>query len=86
MLHRSREASLINYQTIGRRECLELILPKAQQFQEELDSLQQWFISVEQTLAELRNAEKVMLHLSDATEKAKVSDLPCALISHNAVV
>ncbi|XP_014851958.1 PREDICTED: microtubule-actin cross-linking factor 1-like isoform X1 [Poecilia mexicana] len=54
-----------------RRECLELILPKAQQFQEEVDGLQQWFISVEQTLAELRNAERVMLHLSDATEKAK---------------
>ncbi|XP_017164919.1 microtubule-actin cross-linking factor 1, isoforms 1/2/3/5 isoform X1 [Poecilia reticulata] len=54
-----------------RRECLELILPKAQQFQEEVDSLQQWFISVEQSLAELRNAERVMLHLSDATEKAK---------------
>ncbi|XP_043974154.1 microtubule-actin cross-linking factor 1 isoform X1 [Gambusia affinis] len=54
-----------------RRECLELILPRAQQFQEEVDSLQQWFISVEQTLAELRNAERVMLHLSDATEKAK---------------
>ncbi|KAM4568871.1 microtubule-actin cross-linking factor 1, isoforms 6/7 isoform 2-T4 [Fundulus diaphanus] len=54
-----------------RRECLELILPKAKQFQEGVDSLQQWFISVEQTLAELRNAERVMLHLSDATDKAK---------------
>ncbi|KAM4735914.1 microtubule-actin cross-linking factor 1, isoforms 6/7 isoform 2-T2 [Anableps anableps] len=54
-----------------RRECLELILPKAQQFQEEVDNLQQWFISVEQMLAELRNAERGMLHLSDTTEKAK---------------
>ncbi|XP_035983409.1 dystonin-like [Fundulus heteroclitus] len=54
-----------------RRECLELILPKAKQFQEGVDSLQQWFISVEQTLAELRNAERMMLHLSDATDKAK---------------
>ncbi|XP_047216436.1 microtubule-actin cross-linking factor 1 isoform X1 [Girardinichthys multiradiatus] len=55
-----------------RRECLELILPKAQQFQEGVNSLQQDFISVEQRLAELRNAERVMPHLSDATAKAKV--------------
>ncbi|KAK7887153.1 hypothetical protein WMY93_026774 [Mugilogobius chulae] len=54
-----------------RRASLELILPKAQLFQEGVDSLQQWFISVEQTLAELRNAERVMLHLTDATNCAK---------------
>ncbi|XP_038145905.1 microtubule-actin cross-linking factor 1, isoforms 1/2/3/5 [Cyprinodon tularosa] len=54
-----------------RRECLELILPKAQRFQEQADSLQQWLISKEQTLAELRKAERAMLHLSDATVKAK---------------
>uniref|UniRef100_A0A8C6SU42 Uncharacterized protein n=1 Tax=Neogobius melanostomus TaxID=47308 RepID=A0A8C6SU42_9GOBI len=55
-----------------RRANLELILPKAQLFQEGVDSLQQWFISVEQALAELRNAERVMLHLTDATDQAKV--------------
>ncbi|XP_073341525.1 microtubule-actin cross-linking factor 1, isoforms 6/7 [Pagrus major] len=54
-----------------RRASLELILPRAQLFQEGVDSLQQWLISVEQTLAELRNAERVMLHLSEATERAK---------------
>lgn len=86
MLHHSTQTLLINYRTIDRRESLELILPKAQQFQEEVDTLQQWFISVEQTLAELRNAERVMLHLSDATDKAKVSDLQCTIISHNAVI
>ncbi|XP_027142135.1 microtubule-actin cross-linking factor 1, isoforms 1/2/3/5 isoform X3 [Larimichthys crocea] len=54
-----------------RRASLELILPRAQLFQEGVDSLQQWLISVEQTLAELRNAERVMLHLSEATDRAK---------------
>ncbi|XP_019946821.2 microtubule-actin cross-linking factor 1, isoforms 6/7 [Paralichthys olivaceus] len=54
-----------------RRRSLELILPRAQLFQEGADSLQLWFISVEQTLAELRNAERVMLHLSEATDRAK---------------
>nr|XP_046254861.1 microtubule-actin cross-linking factor 1 [Scatophagus argus]XP_046254862.1 microtubule-actin cross-linking factor 1 [Scatophagus argus] len=54
-----------------RRASLELILPRAQLFQEGVDSLQQWFISSEQTLAELRNAERVMLHLSEATDRAK---------------
>ncbi|CAJ1061994.1 microtubule-actin cross-linking factor 1%2C isoforms 1/2/3/5 isoform X1 [Xyrichtys novacula] len=55
-----------------RRASLELILPRAQLFQEGVDSLQQWLMSVEQTLAELRNAERVMLHLSEATDRAKV--------------
>ncbi|XP_055084057.1 microtubule-actin cross-linking factor 1, isoforms 6/7 [Periophthalmus magnuspinnatus] len=54
-----------------RRANLELILPKAQLFQEGVDSLQQWFISVEQALAELRNAERLMLHLAEATNRAK---------------
>ncbi|XP_059195507.1 microtubule-actin cross-linking factor 1, isoforms 6/7 isoform X2 [Centropristis striata] len=54
-----------------RRASLELILPRAQLFQEGVDSLQQWLISVEQTLAELRNAERVMLHLTEATDRAK---------------
>nr|XP_043889530.1 microtubule-actin cross-linking factor 1, isoforms 1/2/3/5 isoform X1 [Solea senegalensis]XP_043889531.1 microtubule-actin cross-linking factor 1, isoforms 1/2/3/5 isoform X1 [Solea senegalensis] len=54
-----------------RRASLELILPRAQLFQEGVDGLQQWLISVEQTLAELRNAERVMLHLSEATDRAK---------------
>lgn len=60
-----------------RRAALELILPRAQLFQEGVDSLQQWFMSVEQTLAELRNAERVMLHLPEATDRAKVRELPC---------
>lgn len=55
-----------------RRAALELILPRAQFFQEGVDSLQQWFMFVEQTLAELRNAERVMLHLPEATDRAKV--------------
>ena len=62
---------------VGRRGSLELILPRAQLFQKGADSLQQWFISVEQTLAELRNAERVMLHISEATDRGKVGNLPC---------
>ncbi|XP_075952559.1 microtubule-actin cross-linking factor 1, isoforms 6/7 [Anarhichas minor] len=54
-----------------RRASLELILPRAQLFQEGVDGLQQWLMSVEQTLAQLRNAERVMLHLSEATDRAK---------------
>ncbi|XP_037533246.1 dystonin [Nematolebias whitei] len=54
-----------------RRAHLELILPRAQQLQDEADTFQQWLMSIEQTLAELRNAERVMLHLADATERAK---------------
>lgn len=61
---------------VDRRASLELILPRAQLFQEGVDSLQQWLISVEQSLAELRNAERIMLHLSEATDKAKVRNLP----------
>ncbi|XP_023266298.1 microtubule-actin cross-linking factor 1-like [Seriola lalandi dorsalis] len=64
-----------------RRASLELILPRAQLFQEGVDSLQQWLISVEQTLAELRNAERVMLHLSDATDRAKVVNLTLFVIN-----
>lgn len=63
---------------VGRRASLELILPKAQLFQEGVDSLQQWFVSVEQALAELRNAERVMLHLTDATDRAKVQNYSIA--------
>ncbi|KAF7666344.1 hypothetical protein LDENG_00111010 [Lucifuga dentata] len=54
-----------------RRARLELILPMAQLFQVGVDSLQQWLMSVEQDLAELRNAERVMLHLPEATDRAK---------------
>ncbi|XP_068179682.1 microtubule-actin cross-linking factor 1, isoforms 6/7 [Antennarius striatus] len=61
----------LQLQAEQRRARLELILPRAQVFQEGVDSLQQWLISVEQTLAELRNAERVMLHLSKATDRAK---------------
>uniref|UniRef100_A0A1A8EXN2 Plectin b n=1 Tax=Nothobranchius korthausae TaxID=1143690 RepID=A0A1A8EXN2_9TELE len=61
----------LQLQAEKRRVNLELILPKAQQFQDGVELLQQWLISVEQTLAELRNAERVMMHLSEATDKAK---------------
>ncbi|XP_061676430.1 microtubule-actin cross-linking factor 1, isoforms 6/7 isoform X2 [Syngnathoides biaculeatus] len=54
-----------------RRYSLDAILPRAQIFQEGVDNVQQWLISVEQALAELRNAERVMLHLSEATDGAK---------------
>ncbi|CAL8287218.1 unnamed protein product [Merluccius merluccius] len=54
-----------------RRSSLELILPRTRLFQEGVDGLQQWLMSVEQGLAELRNAERLMLHLPEATERAK---------------
>ncbi|KAM8847467.1 microtubule-actin cross-linking factor 1, isoforms 6/7 isoform 2-T3 [Synchiropus picturatus] len=54
-----------------RRASLELILPRAVVFQQGVDDLQQWLMSVEQTLAELRSAERVMLHLSETTDRAK---------------
>lgn len=56
----------------GRRANLELILPRAKLFEDGVGSLQQWLMSMEQALGELRNAERVMLHLSEATERAKV--------------
>ncbi|XP_058251804.1 microtubule-actin cross-linking factor 1, isoforms 6/7 isoform X1 [Hemibagrus wyckioides] len=55
----------------SRRQSLELILPRAQIFQERIDSLHQWLISMEQDLAELRSAERAMLHLQEATDQAK---------------
>ncbi|XP_053083867.1 microtubule-actin cross-linking factor 1, isoforms 6/7 isoform X3 [Pangasianodon hypophthalmus] len=55
----------------SRRQRLELILPQAQLFQERIDSLHQWLISMEQDLAELRSAERAMLHLQEATDQAK---------------
>lgn len=57
---------------VNRRQSLELILPQAQLFQERIDSLHQWLISMEQDLAELRSAERAMLHLQEATDQAKV--------------
>ncbi|XP_028326140.1 microtubule-actin cross-linking factor 1 [Gouania willdenowi] len=54
-----------------RKASLELILPRAQVFQEGVDGMQQWLICVEQTLAEIRNAERTMLYLSEATDRAK---------------
>ncbi|KAF4087940.1 hypothetical protein AMELA_G00077310 [Ameiurus melas] len=55
----------------SRRQSLELILPQALLFQERIDSLHQWLISMEQDLAELRSAERAMLHLQEATNQAK---------------
>lgn len=57
---------------VNRRQSLELILPQAQLFQGRIDSLHQWLISMEQDLAELRSAERAMLHLQEATDQAKV--------------
>lgn len=59
----------------GRRDSLERILPRAQLFQEGVDNLQHWLISVEQALTELRNAERVMLHPSEAIVRAKVGNV-----------
>lgn len=67
---------MLAFTLANRRASLEVILPRAQVFQEEVDGLQQWFISVEQDLAELRNAERVMLHLSEAADRAKVGNMP----------
>uniref|UniRef100_A0A9J8DHI0 Uncharacterized protein n=1 Tax=Cyprinus carpio carpio TaxID=630221 RepID=A0A9J8DHI0_CYPCA len=55
----------------SRHRTLEDILPRAQLFQERTDRLQQWLISVDQDLAELRSAERGMLHLQEATGQAK---------------
>ncbi|KAA0702847.1 Microtubule-actin cross-linking factor 1 [Triplophysa tibetana] len=55
----------------SRHKILKVILPRAQLFQERMDSLQQWFISVDQDLAELRTADRGMLHLQEATGQAK---------------
>ncbi|XP_077061585.1 microtubule-actin cross-linking factor 1, isoforms 6/7 [Siphateles boraxobius] len=55
----------------SRHRILEVILPRAQLFQERTDRLQQWLISVDQDLAELRSAERGMLHLQEATGQAK---------------
>lgn len=48
-------------------------MPRAQLFQERTDRLQQWLTSVDQDLADLRSAERGMLHLQEATGQAKVS-------------
>ncbi|XP_065102531.2 microtubule-actin cross-linking factor 1, isoforms 6/7 isoform X2 [Paramisgurnus dabryanus] len=55
----------------SRYKILEVILPSAQIFQERTDGLQQWLISVDQDLAELRSAERGMLHLQEAASQAK---------------
>ncbi|XP_016342373.1 microtubule-actin cross-linking factor 1, isoforms 1/2/3/5 [Sinocyclocheilus anshuiensis] len=57
--------------TNSRHKILEGILPRAQLFQERTDRLQQWLISVDQDLAELRSAERGMLHLQEAAGQAK---------------
>uniref|UniRef100_W5MQ75 Plectin n=1 Tax=Lepisosteus oculatus TaxID=7918 RepID=W5MQ75_LEPOC len=49
------------------------ILPKAQGFQESMDSFQQWLITVEQNLSELRTTEKGMSHIQESTVQAKVA-------------
>lgn len=54
----------------------------AQLFQDGVDRMQQWFISTEQELAELRNAERVMLHLTEATERAKVRNICDLRVQH----
>ncbi|XP_055759152.1 microtubule-actin cross-linking factor 1, isoforms 6/7 [Salvelinus fontinalis] len=69
MLRHKWEALLVD--AVNRRGNLELILPRSKLFQERVGSLQQWLISVEQDLAKLRNAEREMLRLPEATEEAK---------------
>lgn len=56
-----------------RRQSLELILPRAELFQENMDSLQQWIISTEQDIAELRSENRPTLLLQEAIHQAKVS-------------
>jgi len=65
---------------LGRKSSLELILPRTRFFQEGVDRLQHWLMSVEQGLAELRNAERLMLHLPEATERAKVQTPPVMMV------
>ncbi|KAI7806099.1 putative microtubule-actin cross-linking factor 1, partial [Triplophysa rosa] len=67
----SSEFKVIKAQ-LQEQKILKVILPRAQLFQEIMDSLQQWLISVDQDLAELRSAERGMLHLQEATGQAKV--------------
>ncbi|XP_016097767.1 microtubule-actin cross-linking factor 1, isoforms 1/2/3/5-like [Sinocyclocheilus grahami] len=57
--------------TNSRHKILEDILPRAQLFQERTDRLQQWLISVDQDLAELRSAERGMLHLQETAGQAQ---------------
>ncbi|XP_051920542.1 microtubule-actin cross-linking factor 1, isoforms 6/7 isoform X1 [Hippocampus zosterae] len=61
----------IQWEENQRSDSLERILPMAQLFQEGVDNLQHWLISVEQALTELRNAERVMLHPLEAIVRAK---------------
>ncbi|XP_058877410.1 microtubule-actin cross-linking factor 1, isoforms 6/7 isoform X2 [Acipenser ruthenus] len=56
-----------------RHRSLELILPKAQAFQETTDSFQQWLFSMEQNLTELRTAEKHVSHIQEAAEHAQAA-------------
>lgn len=65
-----------------RRASLELILPMAQLFQDGVNQMQRCFISTEQELAELRNAERAMLHLAEATERAKVENISASRTYH----
>ncbi|XP_041098612.1 microtubule-actin cross-linking factor 1, isoforms 1/2/3/5 [Polyodon spathula] len=56
-----------------RHRSLELILPKAQAFQETTDTFQQWLFSMEQNLTELRTAEKHVSHIQEAADHAQAA-------------
>ncbi|XP_066570676.1 plectin [Amia ocellicauda] len=65
------ETLLLNAE--NRHTSLEQVLPRAHQFQESLDSFQQWLIAVEQNVTELRTAERVVSHIQEATTQAKTA-------------
>ncbi|XP_039593504.1 microtubule-actin cross-linking factor 1 [Polypterus senegalus] len=56
-----------------RHNKLEQLLPKAQDFQETLDSFHQWLISMEQNLTDLRTDENHVSNTQDAIEQAKAT-------------
>ncbi|XP_029115894.1 microtubule-actin cross-linking factor 1, isoforms 1/2/3/5 [Scleropages formosus] len=65
------EALLLHAET--RHARLEQILPRAQHFQEAMDRFQRWLIATEQSLSELRAAERGMGRIPEAAVRAKAA-------------
>ncbi|XP_023671105.2 microtubule-actin cross-linking factor 1, isoforms 6/7 isoform X1 [Paramormyrops kingsleyae] len=57
----------------SRRGGLEQILPRAQRFQETTDTFQHWLMAAEQSLSELRSAERGMGRIPEAAARAKAA-------------
>ncbi|KAL4617127.1 dystonin-like [Arapaima gigas] len=70
-LQQKWEALLLHAET--RHSRLEQILPRAQRFQETTDSFQHWLIATEQSLSDLRAAERGMGRVPEAAARAKVT-------------